>query len=116
MDYGYMKEHKVLESVEHGKAVSYSSKDFKKTEEGTYKNGEKHGKWTAYYPGGAYPAMITNYKNGLLEGKMLQYTRRGELTTEINYSKGEKHGDMIIYGANKKVISKKKFYYGVEMK
>jgi len=116
MNYGVMKGHKVLQSIEHGKAISYSDKDFKKTEEGTYKNGEKHGTWTAYYPGGSYPAVVNNYKNGLQDGKMLQYTRRGELTTEINYSKGEKHGDMIIYGANKKIISKKKFYYGVEMK
>jgi len=116
MNYGYMKGHKVLQSIKHGEMISYSSKDFKMTEEGTYKNGEKHGTWTDYYPGGSYPAIVTNYNKGLLEGKTFQYTRRGELTTEINYSKGEKHGDMIIYGANKKVINKKKFYYGVEVK
>ena len=37
----FLKDHVVLESRKEGEAISYSSKDYKKTEEGKYKNDKK---------------------------------------------------------------------------
>jgi antitoxin component YwqK of YwqJK toxin-antitoxin module len=114
MNYGLMKGHKVRESVQHGRSVSFSSKDFKKTEEGNYKDGKKDGEWFDYYPGGKIPAVFTTYKNGELNGPMRQYSRMGKINSEINYSNGVKHGKFIIYGENGKIINQKNFVNGIE--
>ncbi len=116
MDYGVMKGREETESVKHGHSESYSSKDFKKTEEGNYKNGQKDGEWIDYYPGGKVPAIITHYKNGELDGTMKQFDRMGKLTSEINYAKGLKDGPCIIYDEKGKVISKKMFSKGGELR
>lgn len=110
--YGPMKGRVKLESQKTGKFTSFSSKDFKKTEEGTYKNGEKDGTWTAYYPGGKIPVMISNYKNGKLNGVMKEFTRRGEQTSEINYKEGLKHGTFKVFDKRGKVSSQKEFEFG----
>lgn len=114
VEYGIFEDHGVKESIKHGHSISYSSKDYKKTEEGDYKNGLKDGEWIAYYPGGKMAAVITHYENGELEGVMKQFTRTGKLMSEINYSKGLKNGACIIYGENGKVVSKKNFTNGNE--
>jgi antitoxin component YwqK of YwqJK toxin-antitoxin module len=116
MDYGYMKGHTVKESIKHGHYVSYSNKDFKKVEEGQYKNGDKDGEWIDYYPGGKMPAVFTTYKKGELNGPMRQYDRMGKVSSEINYSKGEKDGKFIIYNEAGKVVKEKVFSNGIEVK
>ena len=116
MNYGVTKDHKITESVRHGKYQSYSLKDFKLTEEGSYFKNKKHAQWKAYYPGGLIVAVETNYNKGELDGPMKEFTRRGEITTEINYAKGLKHGNFVIYGANKKIISKKVFSNGAQVR
>ena len=86
MEYGYMKNHTVKESIKNGHSISYSKKDFKKTEEGNYKNGHKDGEWFDYYPGGKMIAVFTTYKNGELNGPMRQYDRSGKISSkEIKY-------------------------------
>ena len=112
--YGPMKGHYNYESVKNGKSVSFSAKDFKMTEEGTYKNGEKDGEWIAYYPGGKMPANSTSYKKGLLDGKMKEYDRKGQIISEIDYKDGLKHGKMKIYDKKGKVVVEKKFEFGLE--
>lgn len=113
--YGPMKGHVVYESVKHGHSASFSQKDYKKTEEGDYKNGQKSGVWTAYYPGGKYPANTSSYKNGLLDGKMKEYDRKGAIITEIDYKEGTKHGKMKIYDKKGKVIVEKRFDHGMQV-
>ena len=115
MDYSIMKDHVVLESRKEGKAISYSSKDFKKTEEGKYKNDKKHGEWIAYYPGGKMPAVVTNYKMGQLHGALKQYGRRGKLQSEIQYKDGLKHGSFKIYDKRGKVVNEKTFKHGMQV-
>ena len=116
MEYGFMKGHSVKESIKHGNSITYSNKDFKKTEEGNYKNGHKDGEWFDYYPGGKMIAVYTTYKNGELNGPMRQYDRSGKISSEINYSKGIKDGKFIIYNENGKVINEKNFSNGMEIK
>lgn len=115
VDYGPMKGHVVYESVKNGKFVSFSQKDFQKTEEGGYKNDEKEGTWTAYYPGGKYPANTMDYKKGKLHGKVKEYDRKGAIITEIDYKDGLKHGKMKLYDKKGKVTREKKFEKGMEV-
>jgi uncharacterized protein len=116
VEYGVMKNRVVKESVKQGRAVSFSSKDYKRTEEGKYKNGDKDGEWIAYYPGGKIAAVITHYADGELHGAMKQFDRMGNLTSEINYAKGLKEGLFILYGENGKIVSKKNFKGGEEVR
>jgi uncharacterized protein len=113
--YGPMKGRVSYESVKHGQSISYSSKDFKKTEEGNFKNGLKDGEWIAYFPGGKMPANITSYKKGELDGTMKEFDRKGELISEIEYKAGLKHGKMKVYNKKGKVVVEKKFAFGLEV-
>lgn len=113
--YGFYKGHYIYESVKEGHATSFSSKDFKKTEEGDFKNGEKHGTWHAYYPGGKYEINIQNYKNGKLDGKMKEFDRKGVIVSEIDYKDGMKHGKFKVYDKKGKVIVEKKFENGMQV-
>jgi antitoxin component YwqK of YwqJK toxin-antitoxin module len=115
IDYGIMKKRVRLESRENGPAVYYSNKDFKKTEEGNFKNGKKNGLWTAYYPGGRIAAVTSNYKEGELDGVMKNFDRRGILLQEMEYKDGLKHGKFIIYDKKGKVLVQKTFEFGMEV-
>ena len=103
-------------SVKHGKYEAYSARDYQLVEKGVYKNGKKHGTWFAYHPGGRIPSVITNYKNGKLNGVYQTFTRRGKLIQKGNYSKGVRHGKMIFLDAQGKIVSEKLFKYGKEIK
>lgn len=115
VDYGIMKDRIKMDAVKDGMSISYSSKDYNKTEEGNYKNGQKDGQWTAYFPGGKFPAVISTYKDGKLHGPMKQYARRGNLLQEMEYKDGLKHGKFIVYDNKGKVLLEKKFENGQEI-
>ncbi len=115
MDYGVMKNHVYVDSKMDGHATSFSPKDYQKTEEGDYKEGLKTGEWIAYYPGGKYPAVISHYKKGELDGIMKQYSRRGQLLQEIEYKEGVKHGKFILYNSKGKSVVVKQFENGIEI-
>ncbi len=115
IDFGIMKNRTHIDSKKHGHTISFSSKDYQKTEEGDYHEGLKEGEWTAYYPGGKYPAVISHYKNGELDGLMQQYSRRGQLLNEISYKNGVKHGKFIVYNSKGKIMVEKYFENGVEV-
>jgi len=115
VEYGIMKDRVRSDSKKDGHAVSFSMKDYRKTEEGDYKEGEKHGEWIAYYPGGRNPAVISNYKNGELDGTMKQFDKRGNLLQEMDYKEGLKHGRFIVYDKKGKAVVTKKFEFGMEV-
>jgi uncharacterized protein len=106
------------ESVRHGKYEAYSSKDFKLTEEGTFKNGKKDGLWIAYHPGGRIPAVTSEYKLGKLHGAVREYDfKSGKvLRSETQYKDGVKHGKMTIYDKRGKKVAEKFFEDGFEVK
>jgi antitoxin component YwqK of YwqJK toxin-antitoxin module len=106
------------ESVRNGKYEAYSSKDFKLTEEGTFKNGKKHGLWIAYHPGGRLPAVTSDYKDGKLHGFVREYDfKAGKLLrSETQYKDGVKHGKMTIYDKRGKKVAEKFFDNGIEVK
>ncbi len=115
VNYGIMKGREHTDSKKDGPSISYSSKDFKKTEEGNFKEGEKDGEWIAYYPGGRIPAVISHYKKGELNGMMQQFDRKGALLQEMEYKDGLKHGKFVMYDKKGKVISEKKFQNGMQV-
>ena len=99
----------------HGSYEAYSQIDFQIKEIGKFKNGQKHGTWTNYYPGGVVPTIVAQYKNGDLHGVFRQYDRYGNLVYEINYKNGLKHGAFIAYNENGKVVSRKVFRNGEQV-
>lgn len=112
IDYGPLKDMESLESVKDGLWTSYSQKDYKRIEEGNYKNGEKDGVWYAYFPGGKIPCVTTTYKNGKLEGKMTELDRRGNVISDCDYKDGLKHGKMRLYDKKGKITKEMEFEFG----
>ena len=90
----------------HGKYYAFSHLDFQQKAKGTYKKGLKNGTWYDYYPGGFIPTIISNYKNGELNGIFQQFGRRGEPIYEINYKKGLKDGWFIAFENGREKIRK----------
>lgn len=115
IDYGVMKDRVHRESLEDGVSISFSKKDYNRTEEGMYKRGKKDGQWVAYHPGGKLPAVVSNYADGELNGSMKQYDRRGKLLQEMDFKDGVKHGRFIVYDKRGKVLIEKKFDTGREV-
>jgi antitoxin component YwqK of YwqJK toxin-antitoxin module len=114
VDYGFTKDRVLYESIKEGYAASFSAKDFQLTETGNYKEGEKEGEWTAFYPGGRIPAVISNYKNGKLNGLMKQFDKRGKLLQEMEFKNGVKDGRFVIYDKKGGVLKEKHFKDGME--
>lgn len=110
-----LSEHVVMESKLNGKSESYSGKDFKLTESGTYKEGEKDGEWIDYHPGGRLPVVVSEYKQGKLHGTVKTYSRRGKILQEVEYRDGLKHGSYLIYDKKGAVIKEMKFSEGMQI-
>ena len=115
IEYGPLKDFESLESVKDGTWTSFSQKDFKRIEEGSYKNGQKEGVWFNYFPGGRIPCVTTTYKNGKLDGKMTELDRRGNVISETDYKDGLKHGKMKIFDKKGKVVKELEFENGVQI-
>lgn len=115
IEYGYLKDYDIYISVKHGAWASFSAKDFKKTEEGSYDEGQKSGQWLDYYPGGKIPAVSTEYKAGKLDGKQQEFDRRGNLISEIEYKDGLKDGKMRLFDKKGKAIVEKTFEKGQQV-
>lgn len=115
IEYGVLKDYTTLESVKDGKWTSFSQKDYKRTEEGEYKNGEKDGLWYAYWPGGKIPSVQNTFKAGKLEGKTTEYDRKGNVISECDYKDGLKHGKMKLFDKKGKVVKELDFEYGMQI-
>lgn len=96
-----------------GKFQAYSDLDGKIMEEGNYKKGNKVGTWTAYHPGGRLKAVVSNYKNGKLEGTLSTFDKRGKIISACDYKDGLKHGTFKLYDKKGKVTSEKRFSEGM---
>lgn len=112
--YGPMKNKVTYASIKNGAYTAFSQKDYKKTEEGVYKNDKKDGTWLAYYPGGKIVAVQQQYKEGKLNGYMRQFDQRGNIINETSYKDGVKHGTMKIFDKKGKVSKQKDFENGQE--
>ncbi|MCO5260301.1 MAG: hypothetical protein M9916_09175 [Crocinitomicaceae bacterium] len=102
-----------LVSELNGKFQAYSDKDGKLMEEGNYKNGLKVGTWTAYHAGGRLKAVVSNYKNGKLDGEMSTFDKRGKIISSVQYKNGLKHGSFKTYDKKGKITSEKRFSEGM---
>lgn len=111
----------------------------------TYSKDKLHGKSTVYYVSEdpndkrLLPAKVSNYKNGVLEGEVIEYFESGTIKSKCTYvngakegqyvinhpngkmmileryKKGERHGWCMTYDPNGKELGKKYFYYGREL-
>ena len=106
---------KSKQSVKHGSYKAYSQVDFSIKETGKYNQEKKTGKWINYYPGGIVPAVVSTFKDGLLNGEFYQNDRRGNKMNEIHYKNGLKDGLFIVYGKNGKPVTQKMFRKGHEL-
>ena len=105
-----------LVSVLHGKFEAYSELDYRLKASGKYKNGEKNGTFIDYYPGGMIPTIVAQYKKGELNGLFQQFSRQGGIRHQIQYENGVKNGGFLIFNSSGKVVIRKKFVNGVEVR
>ena len=56
-----------------------------------------------------------NYKNGLLEGKYQNFSRKGATISEANYKNNRKHGDVKVYSKRGKLISHIVYKEGIKV-
>lgn len=115
MDYSVMKNFERTDSERNGKYYSFSQKDFKLVEEGSYSRGEKDGEWIAYHPGGKMPAVISNFKKGQLHGVQKQFDRRGLIVSEIDYKDGLRDGKALFYDKKGNVVKEMKYKNGLQV-
>ena len=74
-----------------------------------YKNGEKHGDWYAYHPGGRLIAVSNQYKKGKLHGISKQFDRKGKIIQSSSYKNGLLDGPMRFYNERGKMT--KEFFF-----
>ena len=103
-------------SVLHGPFESYSETDYAIKASGSYKKGKKNGTFIDYYPGGVVPTIVAQYKEGNLHGLFQQFSRRGNIRHQIEYKNNLKDGFFIIFNDSGKVVVRKNFYKGRELR
>jgi antitoxin component YwqK of YwqJK toxin-antitoxin module len=103
-------------SVLHGSFESYSETDYAIKASGSYKKGKKNGTFIDYYPGGVVPTIVAQYKDGDLHGLFQQFSRRGNIRHQIEYKNNLKDGAFIIFNDSGKVVVRKNFYKGRELR
>lgn len=85
----------------------------KEREEGTIKDGFRHGEWKMYNPYGEIVSE-TNYKYGFLDGKQTYY-EGAKVSKVFHYSNGNKCGNFTYYNAFGKTLSEDVFKCESEM-
>ena len=86
----------------------------------TYKNGILEGKFTIYYipedPDGKMQniAKTGNYKNGKLNGEIIEYFDYGTVKTKFMYLDGTKHGLCVSNHSNGQTMMHERFKYGIK--
>jgi len=73
-------------------------KNIRKTEEGTYVNGQLEGNLKKYYDGRESVQQELNYKQNKLDGEIVYYNEKGEATMKYIYKEGEKVSGGIVNG------------------
>jgi antitoxin component YwqK of YwqJK toxin-antitoxin module len=71
--------------------------DGKILEEGFVENGQKTGQWTVYNDDNNLPKSIATYSNGLYNGTLIEFNKRGQIEKMISYLNNELHGMYGVY-------------------
>jgi antitoxin component YwqK of YwqJK toxin-antitoxin module len=82
---GLSSNRELFQSYKHGSFKSYDEKQGKLVSAGSYNKGMQNGLWKYFYPGGVISHRELNYKEGKLDGSSKEFSRKGELKSEINY-------------------------------
>jgi antitoxin component YwqK of YwqJK toxin-antitoxin module len=109
-------ERMIKKSVADGKWIKYSEYDQSIKSEENYVDGNLNGECSYYFPGGIIPNRIINYKDGLLNGKYQNFSRKGAIISELNYKNNQKHGDVKVYNKSGKLISHIVYKDGLKVK
>lgn len=86
----------------------------------TYKNGVLNGKATVYYipedpeDKSQKIAKVTNYKDGVVEGEVIEYFDYGTVKTKCNYLNGKRHGLCVSNHANGQTMMHERYKYGIK--
>ena len=86
-----------------GPSKEYDPKLFTLSSEGNYKKGKQSGVWKYYWPGGILKFREETFKDGILNGTVRQYSRKGVIENERTYKDGKLHGKTTIYDGNGRV-------------
>ena len=73
-------------------------KNIRKTEEGAYVEGILEGNFKKYYEGREVVQQELNYKHNKLDGEIVYYNEKGEVTMKYVYKDGEKISGGIVNG------------------
>ncbi len=76
-----------------GAYTSYTQDIEFEFEKGEIKNGLREGVWLTYYPGTKDIQVETNYKNGKLHGRSVNFSPSGTIVTEGNFELDKKVGE-----------------------
>ena len=71
--------------------------DGKIMEEGFVETGQKNGQWTIYNDDNNLPKSIANYSNGLYNGTLIEFNKRGQIEKMTSYLNNELHGMYGVY-------------------
>lgn len=71
--------------------------DGKIIEEGFVENGQKTGQWTTYNEDNNLPKFIANYSNGLYNGTLIEFNKRGQIEKMTSYVNNELDGMYGVY-------------------
>ena len=74
-------------------------------ETGTYRDGQREGRFENFYPGGVFKGRGT-YENGLKEGPDESYYENGQISSRGTYRDGQRDGPSENYNENGQLFSK----------
>ena len=78
------------------------------SEEKSYKDGERSGRWTKYYPNGQ-TEYLGNAKKNELDGEYVSYFENGKLKAKGNFKMGYRDGIWEYYNDNGELTERKNF-------
>ena len=84
------------------------------TSKGNYLNGKENGKWISRTPGNVLMAEV-EYKDGILNGKFINYYGNGQIKTTGLYKNGKEEGWWEYYHAHKGLIKEVYFEEGIKL-
>ncbi len=71
-------------------------------EQGTVRNGKKHGTWVVYHNDHDFLKSIASYVDGVLNGPYFEFGSYGQNSLSSNYLNGQLHGQYIKYKSIRK--------------
>ncbi|WP_417885613.1 toxin-antitoxin system YwqK family antitoxin [Zunongwangia sp.] len=98
-----------------GKWITYHNGTDQVMQKEFYKNDKLEGTQTTYYRDGK-KAEVTEYRNGLKNGKSQIFSTEGQLLQKLNYKDGQIHGHVTFYNADGDFVAEGDYANGERIK